>query len=324
MGEAIEWWGKAGQRSLERSAFVEAVGHFSRALAQIATLPATPALRREEIKLQVALIAPIIHVNGFAAPETKAAVNRANLLIERAEAMHEAPEDLVLLFSVLYGLWVAQAVAFNDSDLVLELAKQTLTLAERRGATVPRMIGHRLVGTSLLYTGDLVESREHLGQVVELYDSAEHRELATRLGHDLRAAALTFRSWALWLLGFPEAGLADAERALTDARELGQAGTLMLVLTITSVTRIFCGNYAIAVRSSDEPYCNGRPKGRGSVEGLGNASSRPRPRSQRQDRRGGPHHLFRYQRITIDRRRIPAAALLIRFGLGPCGACSIR
>jgi predicted ATPase len=46
MEEAIGWWGKAGQRSLERSAFVEAVGHFSRALAQIATLPATPALRR--------------------------------------------------------------------------------------------------------------------------------------------------------------------------------------------------------------------------------------------------------------------------------------
>ena len=39
---AIEWWGKAGQRSLERSALVEAVEQFTRALAQIATLPATP------------------------------------------------------------------------------------------------------------------------------------------------------------------------------------------------------------------------------------------------------------------------------------------
>ena len=45
---AIEWWDKAGQRSLERS--VEAVAQFSRALAEIATLPATPALRREQIK----------------------------------------------------------------------------------------------------------------------------------------------------------------------------------------------------------------------------------------------------------------------------------
>jgi hypothetical protein len=64
---AIEWWGKAGQRSLERSAFVEAEKHFSRALAQIASLPATPALRREEINLHVALITPLIHIKGFAA-----------------------------------------------------------------------------------------------------------------------------------------------------------------------------------------------------------------------------------------------------------------
>ena len=90
-------------------------------------------------------------------------MERANLLIERAEAIHEAPEDLVLLFSVLYGLWVAQAVAFNDSDLVLELAKQTMAHAERRRATVPLMVGHRLMGTSLLYRGDFVESRKHFG-----------------------------------------------------------------------------------------------------------------------------------------------------------------
>ena len=261
MEEAIEWWGTAGQRSLERSAFVEAVGHFSRALAQIAALPATPALRREEIKLQVALITPLIHVHGFAAPETKAAVDRANLLIERAEAIHEAPEDLLLLFSVLYGLWVAQAVAFNDSDVVLELATQTLALAERRGATVPLMIGHRLVGTSLLYTGDFIESRKHLGQVIELYDPAEHRSPAPPLGYDIRATALCFRSWSQWLLGFPDAGLADANQALKDARELGQAATLMFILAITTVTYIFSGHYETAIKSSDELIAMADEKG---------------------------------------------------------------
>src|SRR4029077_19025230 len=66
---AIEWWGKAGQRSLERSAFAEAAEQLTRALNQIATLPATPALRYNEIKLQVALITPLIHVKGYAAAE---------------------------------------------------------------------------------------------------------------------------------------------------------------------------------------------------------------------------------------------------------------
>jgi predicted ATPase len=41
-------WGKAGQRSVERSALAEAVAQLTRALNQITTLPSTPALRRDE------------------------------------------------------------------------------------------------------------------------------------------------------------------------------------------------------------------------------------------------------------------------------------
>ena len=50
---------------------------------------------------------------GYAAPETKAAADQARLLIEQAEALGEPPEDPLLLFSVLYGFWVANFVAFN-------------------------------------------------------------------------------------------------------------------------------------------------------------------------------------------------------------------
>jgi hypothetical protein len=70
-------------------------------------LPATPALRREQIKLQVALITPFVHIKGYAAPETKAATEQARLLIEQAEALGEPPEDPLLLFSVLDGVWTA-------------------------------------------------------------------------------------------------------------------------------------------------------------------------------------------------------------------------
>ena len=105
--KAAGLWGKAGQRSLERSALVEAVEQLTRALAQIAALPGTPALRREEIKLQVALITPLMHVKGHAAPETKAAAERAHQLVEKAEALGEPPEDPLFLFSALYGLWDA-------------------------------------------------------------------------------------------------------------------------------------------------------------------------------------------------------------------------
>jgi class 3 adenylate cyclase/predicted ATPase len=249
--KAAGLWGKAGQQSLARSALVEAAAQLTRALDQIAALRATPALRREQINLQVALLTPLMHVKGYAAPETKAAVQQARLLIEQAEALGEPPEDPLLLFSVLYGFWVANYVAFNG-DAMRELAMQFLALAEKQGATVPLMVGHRVMGASLLFAGDIAEGRAHLDQAIALYDPAEHRPLATRFGQDLGVTVLSFRSLALWVLGYPEAALADAEHALKDAREIGQAGSLMLALLFASVTYIQCGNYASANMEADE------------------------------------------------------------------------
>ena len=111
-----------------------------------------------------------------------------------------------------------------------ELAAQFLALAEKQGATVPLMIGHRLMGISLSGTGDIAEGRAHFDQAIALYDPAEHRPLATRFGQDIRVAILCYRSMALWMLGYPEAALADADHALKDAREIGQAATLMYAL----------------------------------------------------------------------------------------------
>ena len=146
--KAAGLWGKAGQRSLARSALVEAAEQLTRALDQIATLSGTPVLRGEQIKLQIALVNALMHLKGYAAPETKAAVEQARQLIERAEALGEPPEDPLLLFSVLYGVWAATYVAFNGDEM-RELAAQFVALAERQGQIVPLMIGHRLMGTSL-------------------------------------------------------------------------------------------------------------------------------------------------------------------------------
>jgi len=258
--KAAGFWGKAGQRSLARSALVEAAEQLTRALDQIAALPATPALRREAIKLQVALITPLIHVKGYAAPEPKAAEERARLLIEQAEALGEPLDDPLLLFSVLYGVWVANSVAV-DGDKVRELAAQFLTLAEKQRATVPLMIGHRVTGFALLVTGDIAESRPHLDRAIALYDPAEHRPLATRFGGDTGVAVLCFRSLALWMLGYPEAALADAEQVLRDAREIGQAATLMYALAFTSLSHIRCGDYATATTHCDELVALAEEKG---------------------------------------------------------------
>ena len=226
---------------------------FKHALVQdaVAALPATPALRREQIKLQVALINPLMHVKGHAAPETKAAAERARLLIEHTEALGEPLENPLLLFSVLYGFWAANYMAF-DGDVMRTLAAQFLALAEKQGATLPLIVGHRIMGISLMLTGDIGEGRVHLDQAIALYNPLEHRSQMTPFAQDVGVASVSYRSWALWLLGYPEAAFADAVQALKDAREIGHAPTLMYALLHASWTNVFCQNYATANAEADE------------------------------------------------------------------------
>jgi class 3 adenylate cyclase/predicted ATPase len=266
--KAASFWGKAGQRSLQRSALLEAAEQLSRALAQLAILPASPALRREQIKLQVALITPLLHIRGYAAPETRGAVERARLLIEQAEALGEPPENPLLLFSVLYGFWVANYVAFKG-DALCELAAQFLALAEKQTATAPLMVGYRVMGASLLFTGDIAQGRAHFDQALALYDPSEHRPLATRFGQDVRVSILSFRSVALWVLGYPETALVDAERTLTNAREIGQAATLMYALSIVPATYCWRGNYVETETLAEEAIALAEEKGILFWKGLG-------------------------------------------------------
>ena len=201
-----------------------------------------------------------MHVKGFAASETMAAEERALQLIEQAEALGEPPEDPLLLFSVLYGFWVASYAASNG-HVMRELAARFLALAERQAATAPLMVGHRLMATSLFHTGEIAEGRAHFDSAIALYDATEHRLLATRFGQDVGVVVLSWRALVLWLLGYPTAALADVDAALENARETKQATTLMYAQVVTSLTLIHCGNYTRANAQTDEVVATADEKG---------------------------------------------------------------
>jgi class 3 adenylate cyclase/predicted ATPase len=244
-------WGKAGRRSLARSALIEAAEQLARALGQIATLPGTPALRREQVRLQVELANALIHTRGHAAPETRAAFDQARGLIEHAEALGEAADDPLLLFSVLYGFWVVSRMSFKG-DVTCELAAQFQTIARNQGAAAPRMIGHLLGGISRVLTADFRDGQTQLDGAIALYDPAEHRQLATRFGHDISASAWSWRAVSLWALGHPDAALTDTGHALRAAREIAHAATSMYVLSHISLTLIYRGDHASASTLIDE------------------------------------------------------------------------
>jgi predicted ATPase len=151
----------------------------------------------------------------------------------------------LLLFQVLYGIAGANYVRING-DALHALASQFFALAQKQAETVPVMIGHRVMGHALLLTGHFVKSRMHYDEALRLYDPVKHGIAAARVGgQDARISVLVHRARALWLLGYPEAALADIRRAVSYAHEIEHAATLMFALTHASFIYVHCGdNYS--------------------------------------------------------------------------------
>jgi predicted ATPase len=162
--------------------------------------------------------------------------------------------------TILYGIWNAKNMAFNGA-VSRSLATQFMALAEKQGATVPVMMGHRIMGPALILTGDFAKGRTHLDSAIAFYDPTEHRPLALRFSGDIREISLSFRSLAAWSLGYPDEALADVNRALKYAHEVGPSPSLILTLGFTSITQLLLGNYTAAKAQTDEMISVAEEKG---------------------------------------------------------------
>ena len=222
--KAVPYWLLAGKLSVAKSAVEEAIAQLRRGLGLLQSLPETLERSRLELDLHIPLMAALIGARGYAHAEVFAALDRARQLVA-ATAATGTP----LHFPILYGFVVANVVRGNFKA-ALEHAQRFLSLAEMQPASAPRLIGHRLLGSVLLWTGDFRQARPHLERAASLYRAEEHREFAFRYGQDIGASALCFLSMSLWHDGDPDQAARTADRALLHAREFGHAHTLAYTL----------------------------------------------------------------------------------------------
>jgi predicted ATPase len=104
-----------------------------------------------------------------------------------------------------------------------------------------------VMGHAQLLTGHFLESRAHYDEALKLYDPMKHGIAAARVGgHDARVAVLCYRALALWLLGYPDAALADAGHAVSHAHEIEHAATSMHALAHASAIYLHCRDYCSA------------------------------------------------------------------------------
>ena len=226
---AVKYFGQAGAKAIGRSAHREAIGHLTKAIELLSTLPDTPERTQQEITLQVALGPALIATKGFAAPEVERAYARAQELCQQAG---EAPR----LFPVLVGLFRFYLLR-AELRTAHELGQQCLSLAQSVQESALLLEAYMALGPPLLFLGKIASAREHTERGIALYDPQQHRSHALLYQLDPGVVCLAIAAWALWLLGYPDQACKRIHAALALAREISHPFSLALALLVAAVLR---------------------------------------------------------------------------------------
>ena len=217
----------AAVNAMRRSAYREAIAISRRGLELLATLPDTDTRARQELRLRIALGAPLIATEGYATPEVGSVYVKARALCERLGTTTEVSQ-------VFWGLWTYHALRAELST-ALGIAGEFLALAER--ATYPGVAlrGHWAMEITRTHQGNFRLALDHFDTALSLYDSGQ--ETDDIFGEVLNpgVAVRCFAGWCLWFIGQPDRGLVRIEEAVALARDLSEPHGLAHALVFAAV-----------------------------------------------------------------------------------------
>jgi adenylate cyclase len=239
--KALEYLTRAGQRAAQQSAHPEAIGHFTKALELLNSLPAGVDRDRQELALQMSLAQSLLIASGPGAPKRETALMRAQHLCESVGDNAHLMEALLALCSC--------HLSQRRFTAVQQLSRQALALAEQ--AKAPAIIGgaHCQLGTILFMCGQFEEARQHCDRAVELVGPPPFRtfaefEYATR-GAGVLAAALL-------MLGYPATALRKAGDSIAAAERLSDPFQLMYALFISFMVYFNVRDTATVIQRAEE------------------------------------------------------------------------
>ena len=217
--QAIDYWLSAGERSVMRSAYVEAVEHLTQGIELTKLLPASPERGRKELRLHLALGPAVTACKGLSAPETVQVYSRAHDLLGNGGTL---AEQMIVLSGLWNGHW-----GRAEHSAALEVAKECLAFAEGHEHVEASALANRMTGLTLCTMGAFVEARRHLEQTLGLCSDSEGMRTLSAISYayDDRVIALSYLARVLWPLGYPEQAVAAATQAVARARGLGHAIT---------------------------------------------------------------------------------------------------
>jgi predicted ATPase len=224
--QAVDYWQRAGERALQRSAHLEATTHCTTGIALLTMLPETPERLRYDLTLHMILGAALQGTKGQAAPEVERAYTRAHALCQQ---MGETPQ----LVPVLFGLWRFYAMR-SQWHTARELGESLLRLTQHTHDPAVTVSAHYALGTTCLWLGALPAARCHIEESIAHYTPEQRRAPGFRLGFDPGVACRVNAAVALWLLGYPTQGIACLQDALALAHELAHPYSLTYARSVAS------------------------------------------------------------------------------------------
>ena len=219
---AVEYLQKAGRRSMERSANVEAIGQLTRALELVQSDSDSAHDKALQFGLEATLSQSLIARCGYAARETRDCLLRARALFDHST-------DEAQKFSVLYGIWASNYVG-GEVSKQQHAAAEFLKEAEETSNDALKCIGKRIVGTTELTVGAFKSGVSRLNQARALYDPSRHGNYRDQYGQDIGASTLCYLSLALWHVGLVDQASKVASDAVALAEQLSHPHTLVYTL----------------------------------------------------------------------------------------------
>jgi predicted ATPase/class 3 adenylate cyclase len=242
--KAIGYWLKAGQRSLERSAHREAIGHLTNGLALLNTLEETRERDARELQILTALGPAYIAARGYAAPEAGPILLRARELCQRIGNSQQ-------LFGILLGMWEWRLVR-GDLRLCVDLAADGMALAERLNDPGILMEALFMPGATRFYRAEFANARVCYEKALAAYDDRERTRFWTAYtGHNASVTHRCYLALVLWHLGYPDQALKVDREMREVARAIGHAFSLGHAVDFTAFLYHCCrlgGEVQVAAR----------------------------------------------------------------------------
>jgi class 3 adenylate cyclase/predicted ATPase len=245
LDRASDYWLKAGNLALSRSANAEAVKHLRTGIELTLAQAPSPERVRKELDFYLALGPATTATEGDAAPETLRVFSHARELLGDGGSLKEQ-------MTVLWGTYLAHNIR-AEHVAAGEIARQCLALATRHDHPGALALGNRFMGQTLSFMGAFVDARRHLERTIAL--CAANPQTITdyrRFGTDDQVMALVFLASALLLLGYPEQSAAATGQALSRARAMGLPYTTANALSHVALLGTIGCDRDVAAAHADE------------------------------------------------------------------------